>query len=537
MNRSMGGRMFSPEREDYRAWHLTGRGFENLRAVRLPRPEIGPDELLLHQRVATICYSSIKVLMLGEGHPRLVGRDLAGEPVVLGDECYGVLAQVGDDLCGRFSVGEHVAVSPDLDVDAYGYGVPGALQQLNVIRGKMLDFLLKVPPEAVAKYGMFAMPLSEPLGCVERALALGYRAGPAPDGKMFIWADARADRFRMGKLEHPPSRVLVYEPDGPVKVVRKELARRNISMAEVSDPAVVSGPFEDVLVVSSRPDVICGAVEWATPHLARFGVLALLGRPDAGCRISVDLGRTHYDRTRVVGSDSADVADAFTRNTAFGLVAGSSVLLMGAGGPMGQFFLMRALAERDAKPSRVLAAEILPTRVENLRRMLSRIDTDIDVSVLDVSAEPTRHAPEVTGIDHLVLLCADIGALEKWLGALNDNAVVNAFAGLKGAMLSIDAADVCSRGVRVIGHSGVNLDFQQRTLAKIISGEVNVAPVVAAVGGFDAIGRALEASRDGTYPGKIAVYLDTDGPLTPVASMTDGAPWSAEAERAFLTRT
>ena len=465
--------MFDPTRCTYRAWHLTGTGFENLRAVTLPRPSIGPGELLLWQRVATICYSSVKVLRLGNSHPRLVGRDLAKDPVILGDECYGVVVEVGERLRGRFRAGDEVAVSPDLDVDAYGYGVPGALQQLNVIRGKMLDYLMKAPAGSAATFGMFALPLSEPLGCVERALSLTYRASPA---------------------------------DG------------------------------DVTVESNDPEVIMRRAAEVLPTLPKFGVLAVLGDPPEGRRIPVDLGRVHYDRTLVVGSDRADLADAYTRNTSFGLRKGSTVLLLGAGGPMGQFFLMRCVSERNQPPVRVLAVEIRPDRVRHLERMVSRLKTDVDVRVLDVSGERRRVAPGLMGIDMLVLLCDDVEALEGYLPALNDNAVINAFAGLKGAVLNVPARDICRRGVRVVGHSGVNLKYQTVTLDRITSGEVDVAPVVAAIGGFDAARDALRAARDGTHPGKMVVYLDVDHPLTPVQQLTGGSPWSADAERTFLAQ-
>jgi len=239
--------MFSPSDGTYRAWHLTGAGFEELRSQRLSRPKIAPDELLLHQRVVTICYSSIKVLRLGNRHPRLVGRDLAADPVVLGDECFGVVAEVGEKLRDRYSVGDHVVVCPDLDVDAYGYGVPGGLQQLNVIRGKMVDFLIKVTPAVVERYGMFALALSEPLGCVERALSLDYRTSPKAAGKAVRWDDLGGQ-------------VPVNTPEAP--------------------------SIDDFIVESSDPEVIERAVSWATPRLARFGVLAILGAPPADCHVS-----------------------------------------------------------------------------------------------------------------------------------------------------------------------------------------------------------------------------------------------------------
>jgi threonine dehydrogenase-like Zn-dependent dehydrogenase len=168
--------------------------------------------------------------------------------------------------------------------------------------------------------------------------------------------------------------------------------------------------------------------------------------------------------------------------------------------------------------------------------MVSRLGTGVDVSVVDVSREPTRVKPDVRGIDYLVFLCGDVEALERWMPALNDQAVVNVFAGLEGASLGVEARDLCSRGIRVIGHSGTNLHFQTRTLSRITSGEVDVAPVVAAVGGVNAVRDALKAASEETYPGKIVIYLDVDFPLTPVDSLTGGRPWSAEAERKFLAR-
>ena len=88
----------------------------------------------------------------------------------------------------------------------------------------------------------------------------------------------------------------------------------------------------------------------------------------------------------------------------------------------------------------------------------------------------------------------------------------------------------------MIGHSGLNLEYHKRTLAKVVSGKVDVAPVVAAVGGFDAIHDALRAAYEASFPGKMVIYMDVDQPLTPVGQLTEGGPWSAEEERKFLAR-
>lgn len=515
--------MFRHDHPTFRAWHMTGVGFENLRPEVCARPRIGPDEVLLHQRVVTICYSSIKVLFAGDTHPRLVGRNLKEQPVILGDECYGEIVEVGRNLRRRHKVGDLVAVSPDLDIDAFGYGVPGGAQQLNVIRGKMLEFLLEVPPAAVRKYGMFAMPLSEPLACVERALSLDYRAAPKADGRMLIVADASAAGLNLTKAVLP-KKVALVEEGGRCEVVRRELRKHKIAITQKTSPR-----YDDILVVGSRSEFVRKAVEWGQKHLAKFGVLAILGDPPAGCRFAVDLGLAHYERTLIVGSERADVRDAYTRNRRFGLPRGGRVLLFGSGGPMGQFFLMRAAAEKRRAPGEILAAEIQRDRVRNLRRIARGLKSCATVRVLDVSREPTRVKPGVRDVDYLVVLCADLDALQRWLPSLADNAVVNAFAGLSGKAIMVEARDVASRGVRVIGHSGSTLGFQRKTLRAITSGAVDVAPVVAAVGGFDAIHDALRAAHEGRFPGKTVIYLDVDFPLTPIRKR-----WSAGEERRFL---
>ncbi|GBC97188.1 hypothetical protein HRbin16_03008 [bacterium HR16] len=71
-------------------WHLYGAGLENLgkngQPEEVPVPEPGDDELLVRIDALGLCLSDTKVVSLGEKHPRLVGRDLQKEPVVLGHE-------------------------------------------------------------------------------------------------------------------------------------------------------------------------------------------------------------------------------------------------------------------------------------------------------------------------------------------------------------------------------------------------------------------------------------------------------------------
>ncbi len=53
--------------------------------IDVPVPQFGPDELLVRHDACGLCFSDIKVIRLGEDHPRIY-RDMKKNPVVLGHE-------------------------------------------------------------------------------------------------------------------------------------------------------------------------------------------------------------------------------------------------------------------------------------------------------------------------------------------------------------------------------------------------------------------------------------------------------------------
>ena len=55
-------------------WQLTGAGFENLRLEEIPRPRPGPEDIAFRVDSNSVCFSDIKVVRAGGGHPRLRGR-------------------------------------------------------------------------------------------------------------------------------------------------------------------------------------------------------------------------------------------------------------------------------------------------------------------------------------------------------------------------------------------------------------------------------------------------------------------------------
>ena len=142
------------------AWPLHGAGLPNLgcnRAMTVsPRPDPGPDQILVRNDAAGLCFSDVKVIQMGAGHPRLTGRDLAADPLVPGHEASVTVVAVGAGLTDCYQVGQRFAVQPDIWCDGrslpYGYALDGAFQQYGVLGREILagdagSYLVPIPDE------------------------------------------------------------------------------------------------------------------------------------------------------------------------------------------------------------------------------------------------------------------------------------------------------------------------------------------------------------------------------------------------------
>src|SRR6478672_9289486 len=100
--------------EHSRRWELSGAGLENLSLEERPVRRPGPDELLVRIDACGICFSDIKILNLGPNHPRLLGRDLTQDPVVMGHEAAMTVVEVGEQLCDQFTAGQRFLIQADV---------------------------------------------------------------------------------------------------------------------------------------------------------------------------------------------------------------------------------------------------------------------------------------------------------------------------------------------------------------------------------------------------------------------------------------
>src|SRR5512137_979880 len=106
-----------PVKGPNRLWPLYGAGLENLgrdgQPLETPLPQYGPDELLVRHDACGLCFSDIKVINLGQEHPRIF-RDIQKEPIVLGHEVIVTIVGVGERLRNEFRPGQRYIVQAEI---------------------------------------------------------------------------------------------------------------------------------------------------------------------------------------------------------------------------------------------------------------------------------------------------------------------------------------------------------------------------------------------------------------------------------------
>ena len=520
----------------YRRWHLYGAGLENVggdggkpEPVALPEP--GPDEILVRHDACGICFSDIKIITLGDQHPRLVGRDLKREPVVMGHEVALTVVSAGENHRDEFKPGQRYIVQADVYYHganlAYGYALPGGMSQYGlvgpeVLRGDEGCYLLPIRDTT----GYAEAALVEPWACVEAAYRWEHRRAPLPGGEALVVGAPEAAAVEEA-LEG--SVVNLWDGEG-----------------EVPEPA--AGPsYDDIVFVGTpAPEVF----EAACARLAKDGIACLLLDAPLARPVSVDVGRVHYDGHRYVGGTTGDVRAAYAANLRSEVKGGGTAWFLGAAGPMGQMHVQRAL-QRPQPPARLVGTDRDNARLESLRSRFARLAEQRGVELILFNPdEPGAPAPETLapgGFDDIVIMVPAAALIEQAMPHLAPGGVLNIFAGVaRGTMATLDLSGVAHRDVRIVGTSGSSIADLAHTLEALETETLDTGASLAAIGGLNAFRDGLDAVKSGRFPGKTVIFPQVeDLPLTALADLKsvrprvyeklrDGQFWTAEAEEELL---
>ena len=547
-----------------RLWPLYGAGFDNLglndQPIEVPMPPCGPDELLIRHDAVGLCFSDIKVINLGQDHPRIF-RDIKKDPVVLGHEVAGTVIAVGDHLRDHYRVGDRFIVQADIWVKginyAYGYMLQGGLSRYGVadqriLNGDQGNYLLPVKPET----GYAESALTEPWACVTAAYGLKYRTGLKAGGTTWIvgapGAPVRPYAIGAGfdAASHPARLLLTNVPAAFAAWLRERAGQLGVEVSEVADPSnPPADSIDDIVMLGADPDLI----EAISPRLADFGVFAILADEPMSRKVNVDVGRVHYNRWVYVGCSGPDVARAYAdvpvRST---LKPGGCAWFVGAAGPMGRMHVQRAI-QVAGNPSTIVCTDVSDARLEDLRSSFAEEAEAKGIEFVCLNPmNKEAYAQSMArfrsqGFDDVVVLAPIASIISDSATWLAPEGVMNVFAGVaRGTMAAIDLSDVYLKQARHIGHSASSIDDLRFMLFQAESGTLSPNRSVAAVGSLGAAKEGLRSVKEQVFPGKVVIYPQIkDMPLTALPDLEDKLPsvysllkdgreWTNEAEAEFL---
>lgn len=535
-----------PQRQ--RRWELKGAGLDNLSLAECEVTQPGPGELLVRIDACGICFSDIKILNLGPDHPRLQGRDLVRDPVVMGHETAMTVVRVGEDLLGKFHPGQRFLIQADVYYQgqgmAFGYRLPGGFSQYQLIGKEILE----------GDEGCYLLPfadrmshaqaaLCEPWACVEAAYAYRPRTAPRRGGKALVVLLETAEAPEMPDEVRQLTEPVVLTPvhhDWLHDPARAEWGVRNLAEEH-------AGGFDDVLVYG----IPNGALAEALATLLKpGGVFALQGQGSTGA-VSVDIGSVHYRNHWYTG---APAGSAYEWGRTPELLPGGTAWFIGAGGPLGQMHLQRALS-LPHPPAKILVSQRGGPRLEDLRQRFEgpARERGVEFVLLDAKELEDRVYEAVLaetggrGCDDICVIIPFADVIERAFPLLAPGGALDVFAGLPvGTTARLDLGEIATHGVRLWGTSGSSISDLRTIVRKAGSGELATDRVVAAVGGIEAVKPGLEAVRDGVFLGKTLIYPHCQGlPLTEVSELAerhpsvreklaDGRYWTPEAEAELL---
>lgn len=554
------------------AWQLHGAGIDQLgrdgKPEELPIPEPGDDQLLVRIDSVGVCFSDIKILNQGGNHPKLYNRDLSQHPTRLGHEVSLTIMKVGKGLQDRYQPGQRLAVQPDIYQNgkstAYGYTIPGGLIQYHLIGPEVLetdDGACLLPVED--RIGYAESSLFEPWGCVVAAYTQRRRLEPKPGGIAWIKGrpgDTRAYQFSSG-LQAPativvsdaPESVLKLLENTPAKIVRRDgLAPEDY--AALSAELTGGAGFDDIILLDPRSADEVGAI---ARLIARRGTLNLVGETPLDGLVQTDLGRLHYDYIALLGSRGPDIAASYgaARNRCE-LRPGGATVFVGAGGPMGQMHVQRALELPDG-PRLVIATEVSDERLQTLLERFSPLAKKKGRQLYVFNPQNAReslHAftmrlTDNVGADDVVVSVPLAALMAESAALMKPDGMLVLFAGVpNGTMGPLNLSDVYLHNAQYTGTSGLTIHDQESVMQRALEGSLSPGRSVAAIGGLETAQQALVAVMEGSYPGKVVVFpqirnlplmgLDELPEKLPEVAekLGEGGLWTQEAEQALIEK-
>jgi len=555
-----------PKKDTHFLWPLYGVGLENLgddeKLIEVPIPEFGPDELLVRHDACGLCFSDIKVIRLGEDHPRIY-RDMQKDPVVLGHEVVMTVVGVGKALKDQYKPGDRFILQADIFVDgvgyAYGYEIQGGLSQYNIIDQRVLNgdhgnYLIPIRQQT----GYAEAALVEPWACVIAAYYLTYRTAIKAGGTAwFIGPDDENYSISSGfDADNHPDVIKLTNMHGEFgQWLREKADELEIQVTEISEipdydnlPAS-DAQCDDIILLSPTADLI----ERVNPFLAFNGIMVFSKRQHFSRNANLDVGRIHYNRWLFLGGNENDISKIYEKSPGkSALTKNGKAMFIGAGGPMGRMHVQHAIESKD-HPGAIVCSDVSEIRLADLEETFGNEAREkgitwVCVNPMENAAYEKAMAPFKTkGFDDIIMLAPIPTVISGSVPWLAEGGVMNVFAGVaRGTTAEIDLNDVVENKKRIIGHSASVIEDMLTMLNKVETGQLSTNRSVAAIGSLSAAWDGLQALIDAKYPGKVVIFPNIrELPLTSVSDLKNilpevyqelenGRTWTKAAEKTLF---
>jgi L-sorbose 1-phosphate reductase len=528
------------------AVQLVGPGELKLnRTKSVPTP--GPYEILVKVEAVGLCFSDLKLLKQFHDHVRksevVAGIEktvLSGiqsyvpgsKPVVPGHEVVCRIVAVGSDV-KQHQVGERCLVQTDYrqlptaagSNAAFGYNFEGGLQEYTLLDERVViapngdRFLIPVGEER----GASSIALVEPWACVEDSYVTVERDRVKPGGKLLVVAEA-------GHMEKGVEES--YSSAGAPGTIER------VAPADVA--ALPFESFDDIIYYGADKTT----VEVLNDKLIPGGIMNLvLGGKKFGEPVSVGVGRVHYGGTRWIGTTGDDAAESYKNIPVNGEVrAHDRVLVVGAGGPMGQMHVIRDVCLRVPGVS-VVGTDFDDVRLETLRKKAEPLAKANGASLRLVN---TQKNPIQEKFSYFALMAPVAALVAAAIQDADDDAIINIFAGIPAPTKhAIDLDSYVAKRCFMFGTSGSTIEDMRIVLRKVEDEGFDTNASVDAVSGMAGAIDGIASVENRTLAGKIIVYPmlhdlgliplnELSGRYPTVAAKLDGGKWTRDAEQELL---
>ena len=558
------------------AWNTYGKGVENMgkdgkpEAVEEPA-EPGDDQLQIRIDAVGLCFSDVKLIRQGAEHAKLYGRDLRTEPTRLGHEPSVTVMKVGKNLEGQYHPGQRLAIQPDIHVDgkstAYGYTIPGGLIQYHNIGPEVLnadDGAYVIPVDDSISYAGAA--LSEPWACVVGAYTQRRRLQPMDGGTMWvIGSPDDATEYTSSQGIGNPSTIVLSDVSEHVAnwiegargadstvIVDNDLSPENVATKSVEHTGETG--FDDIFVLGQTSAAL---IEEVAKTIAFRGTMTMSATQPLDGNPQTDVGRLHYHYTAYLGTTSHDISNAWgeERNRA-DLVEGGVTIVVGAGGPMGQMHMQRAI-EMEAGPSTIIGLDLDQERMDRANTMLAPMAEVAGKKLIIFNSGQGQDAVDAliaeetdgAGADDVIVSVPSGPLMGESAKLMSNNGMLVLFAGvLNGTMAPLNLSDVYMHNAQFTGTSGSSIADQESVISSTVDGSLTPSHNLAAVGGIEAGAEGVQSLIDGDYAGKVMIFPQLVGlELTGLDELAEKHPdigeklgpnntWTKEAEQLLFEK-